>query len=119
MSVQIQELDEGKIVEAEITAKLTKDDFRRFGPEIERLIDKHGKIRVLVQMHDFRGWDAAALWEDIKLDVKHFNDIERIAILGEKKWQERLSMLCRPFTTARVRYFDHSELDQAREWIRL
>ena len=34
--------------------------------------DKHGKISVLFEMADFRGWKAAALWDDIKLDLKHF-----------------------------------------------
>jgi hypothetical protein len=119
MSVLIREIDEGKIVETELSGRLSREDFQRFGPEIERLIDRHGKIRVLVQMHDFHGWDMAALWEDIKLDARHFNDIERIALVGEQKWQESLSTICRPFTTARVRYFDLDRVEEARTWLRL
>jgi len=30
-------------------------------------------------MTGFHGWDAGALWEDIKFDIKHFGDIERLA----------------------------------------
>jgi hypothetical protein len=58
-----------------------------------------------------------ALWEDIKFDVKHFSDIERIAMVGERKWQKGMATFCKPFTTAKVRYFERSDLEAAREWI--
>jgi hypothetical protein len=67
-------------------------------------------------MAGFHGWTTGALWEDIKFDVKHFSDIERVAMVGEKKWQKGMSEFCRPFTTAKIRYFDHSEANAAREW---
>jgi hypothetical protein len=68
-------------------------------------------------MSDFRGWDAGALWEDIKFDVKHFSDIERIAFVGDKKWQKGMSAFCRPFTTAKIKYFDKDDAEQAWTWI--
>jgi hypothetical protein len=67
-------------------------------------------------MKDFQVWDAGGLWEDIKFDLKHFSDVERLAIVGEKKWQKGMSQFCRPFTTAKVHYFDRSALDEACKW---
>jgi hypothetical protein len=117
MSVEFhQELD-GKILNIQASGKLTKEDYQQFVPEFEKLIEQHGKIRVLFQMDDFHGWSAAALWEDIKLDFRHFNDVERIAMVGDKAWQEGMSFFCKPFTTAKIRYFGHHEIDRAREWI--
>ncbi len=60
---------------------------------------------------------AGAAWEDLKFDLKHFNHIERLAIVGETKWEKGMSVFCRPFTTAKIRYFDHTDIDKAREWI--
>ena len=57
------------------------------------------------------------LWEDIKFDLKHFADIERLAIVGEKRWEQGMAAFCRPFTSAKIRYFDHSRIEEAREWI--
>ena len=37
---------------------------------------------MLFDMTDFHGWDAGAAWEDIKFDIKHFADIERLAMVG-------------------------------------
>jgi SpoIIAA-like len=72
---------------------------------------------VLFEMNDFHGWTAGALWDDIKFDVKHFRDIERVAIVGDARWQAGMAVFCRPFTTASVRYFDRAQLEQARQWI--
>jgi hypothetical protein len=47
----------------------------------------------------------------------HFKDIERVAMVGETKWQHGMAIFCKPFTTAKVRYFDGPATDQAREWL--
>ena len=84
---------------------------------MERLVKEPCRIRILVEMHDFHGWTAGALWQDIKFDAKHFKDIERVAMVGETKWQHGMAIFCKPFTTASVRCFNHAEIDQARAWL--
>jgi len=108
----------GKILNVKISGKLSKEDYQRFVPDVERLIADHKKIRILVQMHEFHGWQMGALWEDIKFDVKHFSDIERLALVGDSKWEAGMATFCKPFTKAKIQYFDESKLDQAQEWIR-
>ncbi|RMG32379.1 MAG: STAS/SEC14 domain-containing protein [Planctomycetota bacterium] len=101
------------VVRVHVTGKLTKEDYELFVPQVERRIKQHGKIRILFEMEDFHGWTAGALWEDIKFDLKHFKDIEKIAMVGEKAWERGMAVFCRPFTTAKIRYFDRSEADEA------
>jgi hypothetical protein len=117
MSVELSPGLGGKILNVRVSDKLTAQDYEQFVPEFERLIEEHGKIRVLFHMEDFHGWDLAALWEDIKFDFKHFADIERIAMVGDKAWEEGMSFFCKPFTTAKIRYFGHHETERAWEWI--
>jgi len=117
MSVEVHPEIDGKLVNVRVSGKLSREDYDRFLPEFEKLIERHGKIRLLFVMSDFHGWDGAALWEDLKFDFKHFNDIERIAMVGDKAWQEGMSFFCRPFTSAEVRYYGHHEMDRARQWI--
>jgi hypothetical protein len=107
----------GKVLDIDLHGKLSREDYERFGPDTEKLILKYGKIRVLVTMHNFHGWDAGALWEDIKWEAKLFNHIERLAIVGEKTWQKWMTGFCKPFTTAKVRYFTLDQLAVARAWI--
>ncbi len=117
MAIQITEKNEGKILEARIIGKLDHQDYQHFVPEFEQLVKKHGKIHVLVEMVDFHGWKGTALWDDIKLDLKHFNHIERLAMVGEKKWEKGMSVVCKPFTTAKIRYFDRADIVEARTWL--
>ncbi len=107
----------GKVMEVDVTGKLAKEDYQRFVPITEELIKEHGKIRILLVMHDFHGWSAGALWEDIKFDLKHFTHIERLGIVGESKWEHGMAIFCRPFTTAKMRYFDVAQIEEARQWI--
>jgi len=116
-AVTLRETNGGKVLEIQLTGKLAKEDYDHFVPEVERLVKTHGKIRVLVEMHDFHGWSAGALWRDVKFDAKHFNDIERLAIVGETKWQHGMAVFCKPFTSAKIRYFDRPAIDQARAWL--
>lgn len=76
-----------------------------------------GKIGILFDMHDFHGWGTGALWEDGKFAMKHFRDIGRLAVVGEKRWQKGMAAFCRPFTKAKVRYFDHNYEDEADAWL--
>jgi hypothetical protein len=115
--ITLQERNGGKVLEVQMTGKLGKADYEHFAPSVEKLVKEHGKIRMLVEMHDFHGWTAGALWQDIKFDARHFKDMERIAMVGEKKWQHGMSVFCAPFTGAKIRYYDHSSIDQARAWV--
>lgn len=118
MSVQIVETDAGRIVEVHVTGKLTREDYEAFVPMTEEKIRKQGKIRILFAMQDFHGWDIGAAWTDFKFDLKHFNHIERLAIVGETRWEKGMATFCRPFTTAEIRYFDHTKIEDARAWLR-
>ena len=116
-AIDVSTENDGKLVVIQMTGKVHKEDYRHFVPVVEDAIQKHGKVRLLVQMHNFHGWDAGALWHDVKFDAKHFNHIERLAIIGETTWEKWMAMFCKPFTTATIRYFPSEQAAEARAWI--
>ena len=116
MPIQLNEEKDGTMLVVHVTGKLVKTDYEQFVPEFERLVQQHGKLRVLFDMTGFHGWEAGALWEDTKFAIKHFTDIERLAMVGEKKWQQGMATFCKPFTKATIRYFDH-DAAEARKWL--
>jgi len=117
MPIHLNEAKDGNVLVVHVSGKLEKADFLHFVPEFERLVQQHGKLRVLFEMTGFHGWDAGALWEDIKFDVQHFGDIERVAMVGEEQWQQNMATFCKPFTQATIRYFDHANGAEARKWL--
>jgi hypothetical protein len=117
MPIELNEQNRGKILIIHVSGKLVKEDYERFVPEFERLTRQHGKLDLLFDMTGFHGWKAGALWEDTKFGIRHFNDIGKLAMVGEKKWQQGMALFCKPFTTAAIRYFDHTEIAAAQQWL--
>ena len=117
MPIKINEENDGNLIVVYVSGKLTKADYDDFIPKFEQLFRLKGKLDVLFDMTHFYGWDAAALWEEVKFDFKHFSDIDRFAIVGEKKWQKAMATFCNSFTEARVRYFDHADEAEALKWL--
>jgi hypothetical protein len=117
MSIQLNEENGGKVLTVHVSGKLVKADYELFMPEVEKLLRLHGKLSMLFDMTGFHGWEASALWEDTKFAIKYFSDIEKIAMVGEKKWQQGMAMFGKPFTKATIRYFDHADIAEARTWL--
>lgn len=117
MTIQLNEKNNGKLLEIHVSGKLIKDDYAEFVPAFERLVRQHGKLRVLFDMIDFHGWEASAAWEDTKFAIHHFSDIDRLAVVGNKEWQHGVAIFAKPFTKAEVRYFDRGKAAEARQWL--
>src|ERR1700757_1780432 len=106
-----------KVLAFKMSGKLHDEDYKKFVPLVDAAISTGGKARILAQFHDFHGWDAHALWDDIKFSTTHCTKIERIALVGEKKWEQWMTKVCKPFTMAKIKYFDVSELAAAWAWL--
>ena len=108
----------GNILAFKMSGKLHDADYNTFVPLIDEVAAKAGKVRLLAQFHDFQGWDLHALWDDIKFATTHCTKIERIALVGEKTWEKWMSMVCKPFTMAKLRYFDAAQIEAAWAWLK-
>jgi len=105
----------GNVLGVKASGQLTHADYERLVLRLEELIKEQRKIRVLVELEDCQGWDIGAAWDEVKFWFKHGADVERCAVVGQKKWQEWLTKLTRPFLKGK--YFDKGKLDQAWQWI--
>jgi len=106
-----------KVLGFRLSGKLHDEDYKKFVPLVDEAAAKAGKVRLLAQFHDFHGWDLHALWDDIKFATTHCTTIERIALVGEKRWEAYMAKVCKPFTMAKVRYFDAADIEAAWAWL--
>jgi hypothetical protein len=100
-----------------LSGKLHDEDYKQFVPLVDAEIAKEGRVNVLAQFHDFQGWDLHALWDDIKFSATHCTKIKRIALVGDNTWEKWMATVCKPFTMAKIRYFDPAHLDTAKGWL--
>lgn len=101
-----------------VSGRLTEADYEAAVPELENeLLLRDEPLRLMIVLEDFRGWDIAALWEDLKFDIRHSSDFGRIAVLGDSKLEEWGARLSRPFLASEVRYFDLGDRAAAQAWL--
>src|SRR5262249_51948736 len=100
-----------------MSGKLHDEDYKKFVPLVDAEIAKEGKVNILAQFHDFHGWDLHALWDDIKFSTTHCTKIKRIALVGEKTWEKWMANVCKPFTMAKIHYFDSTDVEAAKKWL--
>lgn len=117
MPIEMREENGGGILDVALIGTLVKEDYGPLIATFQRLVRLHGTIRVLLDMTQFHGWEPGAMWEEIKFDLQHMAEMDRLAVIGEKKWQHAISTFAKPFTPATTRYFDGAGAAQARAWI--
>lgn len=116
--IETLQMDSPKTIGFRLSGKLHDEDYKSFVPTMETVLAAEGKVRLFVQFEDFHGWDLHAVWDDAKFGLKHYGDFERIAMVGDRRWEKWMAQVCKPFTKATVRYFDASQVDDARAWLR-
>ena len=115
--IQIETDNNSNIVYTTSSGTLEKNDYDALLPVVEQKIRQFGKIRLYFEMSNFTGWKPEAFLQDLKFDIKHVKDFEKVAMVGDKKWQELMTGLMKPFTSAAIRFFPLDEKETAKEWV--
>lgn len=118
MPIEIEEYDGGRTIEVIANGKLEREDYQQFVPHFEKRLEEFGEIGILFVMKDFDGFAMWALWEDIKFEWNHYDDIARLAMVGDSDWKDWMSKFCKPFLKSEIEDFPTEEIDQARAWVR-
>jgi len=108
ISIGIERIDKEFYMTFSIIGKLTHEDYEVVIPMIDSALEgvKEPKIKMLVDVTQLEGWELRAAWDDFKIGLKHGNQFERIAMLGNKPWQEWAVKVAGWFTSAKVEYFE-------------
>ncbi|MEC7522142.1 MAG: STAS/SEC14 domain-containing protein [Myxococcota bacterium] len=96
----------GSRVVVEATGKLTEADYHRLVPQLEHAMELGGKLRMMVRLLDFKGWTVGALIEDLGFDLQHRNDMEKIAVVGERRLEAFGVALSKALFSGELRYFE-------------
>lgn len=110
--------DGGRTLLVTLTGKLHTEDYDAFVPAVDEAVEKNGKVSMLVDLVDFHGWTIGAAWRDTVFAARHFHDIDRLAMVGDRQWEEGMATFCRPFTKAEVRFFEREDRAEAEAWVR-
>lgn len=117
MSAEIQDAT-GGILTVRITGKLSQPELRAVQKSAAEILQRQGRMRILVLAEGFQGWERGGDWGDLSFQVGSDPFIERMAIVGEKKWEDLAVLFAaKGLRQFPVEYFPPAELAQARAWL--
>ncbi len=117
LSIGIERVSSEIFLSLKAVGKLTHEDYEIITPLIDAALAevKEPKIKVLVDGTEMEGWELRAAWDDFKLGLKYGREFEKIAIYGNKNWQEIAAKVGAWFTSGEVKYFEN--YDDALAWL--
>lgn len=108
---------DGSVIEVIVNGRLLREENKELIVQLEAAIERHGSIRLLIRLEDFRGVDIRAVIEGLKSDCRHLGKFERIAVVGDRLWEEWITRIGALVVTVETRYFDVHSLPEAEAWI--
>ena len=108
---------EAGVVEITVEGRISREEFDEVAAKLESFIASRGKVRLLEVIHDFKGIDASAFWDDLKFSLRHLNDFSRCAIVTRAQWIQSWSNLVGSLFHCEIAHFEPHQIEEARAWL--
>jgi len=118
ISIGIERIGNDSILTFKAVGRLTHADYEALAPLLDSSLEgiKSTHIKMLVDITEFSGWELRAAWDDFKLGQRIGFNIDKIAIYGDKNWQELAAKIGSWFISGNAQSFDN--YNAAVEWLR-
>ncbi|HEY53090.1 MAG TPA: STAS/SEC14 domain-containing protein [Caldilineae bacterium] len=111
------EQSSGNTIGFKVSGTITKKDYAIMVPEVEALVDQEGDINMLLDLSEFH-WEEIGAWgADMKFGSTYRKKINKMAIVGDKKWQKWLTHLVDPFYAREAEFFQTEDSEAAWAWL--
>lgn len=117
MVMILEDKTAGDLIALSASGTIVKADYEKVWPLVQHLVQQHGNIRIYLEVHEIDMISARALWEEIKMDVKHFRDFSKLAVVGDSFWKQMATFAMGFFTSGGAKYFTFEEKEQAWAWV--
>lgn len=117
-TIHLRELG-GNLLAVELIGQVDSAAYERAASAIDAFVAAHGRIRLLVDLREFDGWQGlSALAEHLSLIRDHRHAPEKVAVVGVATWQHLAEQVFRQFLDAETRYFQGAEMESVERWLR-
>ncbi|PNH95490.1 STAS/SEC14 domain-containing protein [Vibrio diazotrophicus] len=108
LSIGLDRIENEFFVSIKAVGRLTHDDYQVISPMIDAALIKvnQPKVKVLFDATELKGWELRGAWDDFKLGLKHGSDFDKIALYGNREWQEVSAKIGNWFVSGEIKYFE-------------
>jgi intergrase/recombinase len=105
------------VIGCKIDGRINKEDIEKLETYIEDKLSKNKKLRIYVEVLKLEGISLEAVFKDLKLGIKHFNDFDKKAVVTDKDWMKKVAAIAdKIFLNIEVRCFSFEDKEKALEW---
>jgi len=122
--LELLNLTRGNIIATKTNDLLGLNDYEKIHPFIHNILENGQKVRWYFEMELISFSGVYGFWEDGVLEVnyrnthfRHSDDFEKIAIVGHPGCEKLMIDIMKPFSKARLQYFELRDKHLAEEWI--
>ncbi|HZX71809.1 MAG TPA: STAS/SEC14 domain-containing protein [Rhodanobacter sp.] len=107
------------VIGIRITDKLRADDYeKQLIPLVNEKLERQHKLDFLCCIEgEWKGMEAGAVWQDLRLGLGKIGHWARMAIVSDIKWLENSIKLFGVFSPGELRHFDGDDYAAARDWV--
>jgi hypothetical protein len=108
----------GGVLTLKVSGKLTQAELTAVQKATGNVLGKEKKLRILVLTQNFAGWERGGNWNDFSFQTEQDANIERMAIVAERKWEDlALMFTAKGLRAFPIEFFEPAQLAAARAWL--
>ena len=108
----------GPCIQVRLLGDIDPDAYKQAEGDIDARIREKDGFRLLLDLTEFTGWRGiSAMAAHFSLVRDHAALPERVAIVGNKSWQEAAQRVMGRFLNAETRFFDEADAHTAKDWV--
>ena len=109
----------GHVIGIRINDKLRAEDYeKQLIPLVNEKLKHHHKLDLLCCIEgEWKGMEAGAVWQDLRLGLGKIGHWARMAIVTDIKWMENAIKLFRLFSPGELRHFNSADYEVAKAWV--
>jgi len=116
MSVSVEQ-GPASVVTVRVSGRLNSKQWLAAQQDVGKLMKDQSAVSLLVIAENFQGWEGTD-WNDMTFQVEHDDQIERMAIVAEKKWEDKVLLFAgQGIRKFEICYFPPPAIAEARTWL--
>jgi len=110
----------GSLVHVKVIGKPDEGAYISLTAQVAEHIQRHSEVHLLLEADAiasrFDDCSSLAFWQYAVRDFRYRPSIKRVALIGDPRWALVLAVLCKPYTSAKIRHFGRDDVMEAKRW---
>ncbi len=109
---------QGNVIAIRITGEITDNEHLQIDKLLSERIAQHKRIRLFIVVMHYTSFNSAeALYEDMRMVKLRADNIDKMAVVGDRQWKDTWVALFGLFSRLETRYFQIDQIEDAWQWI--